>query len=167
MRIEEKVGALLTARGLTLATAESCTGGLMADCLTNVAGSSAYYLGGWVAYAYRAKEILLDVRHETLLSHGAVSVETAREMARGARERLGADLALSITGIAGPGGGMPNKPVGLVYVALSAPGVDLWRRHLFEGDRLANKQQSVNASLRLLRDYLLDPTAAGHGSGSE
>ena len=167
MRIEKEVGALLTAQGLTLATAESCTGGLLANCLTNVAGSSAHYLGGWVAYAYRAKEMLLDVRHETLLAYGAVSKETAQEMARGARERLASDVALAITGIAGPEGGMPDKPVGLVYVALSTPKVELCQRHIFEGDRLANKQQSVNASLQLLRDHLLEPGGAGHSSEAE
>jgi PncC family amidohydrolase len=166
MRVEEEVGALLSSRGLTLATAESCTGGLLANCLTNVAGSSAYFLGGWVAYAYRAKEVLLDVQHETLLAYGAVSKETAQEMARGARERLGSDVALSITGIAGPGGGMPNKPVGLVYVALSTPEGEECRRYVFEGDRMANKQQSVDASLQMLRDHLLGLGGTVHRSGA-
>jgi PncC family amidohydrolase len=156
MAIEERVGALLADRGLTLVTAESCTGGLLAHRITNVSGSSAYYLGGVVAYADQVKEEALGVRRETLLVHGAVSEQTAREMASGARQRIGADVAVSITGIAGPTGGMPEKPVGLVYVALSAPDVEICRRHIWQGDRLANKQQSTEAALGLLLDYLQD-----------
>ena len=154
MSLENEVGRLLAERGLTLATAESCTGGLVAHRITNVPGSSEYYLGGFVAYAYEAKEMFLGVRHETLVAHGAVSVETAREMAKGVRERLGADLGLSVTGIAGPGGGTPEKPVGLVYVALSAPGVDLCQRYVWQGDRAANKAQSVDAALQLVASHL-------------
>lgn len=156
MAIEEKVGALLADRGLTLVTAESCTGGLLAHRITNVSGSSAYYLGGVVAYADRVKEEALGVRRETLLVHGAVSEETAREMASGARQRIGANVAVSITGIAGPTGGMPEKPVGLVYVALSAPDVEICRRHIWQGDRLMNKQQSAEAALQLLLAYVQD-----------
>ena len=154
MQIEKQVGALLVEQGLSLVTAESCTGGLMAHCITNVSGSSAYYLGGFVAYAYEAKEILLGVAHETLVTHGAVSVETAQEMARGVRQRLDADVGISITGIAGPTGGMPEKPVGLTYVALSAEDAGLCERHVWQGDRLANKEQSVEAAFRLLLTYL-------------
>ena len=154
MSLENEVGRLLAERGLTLATAESCTGGLVAHRITNVPGSSEYYLGGFVAYAYEAKEVFLGVRHETLVAHGAVSVETAREMAKGVRERLGADLGLSVTGIAGPGGGTPEKPVGLVYVALSAPGVDLCQRYVWQGDRAANEAQSVDAALQLVASHL-------------
>ena len=156
MTIEKRGGALLANRGLTLVTAESCTGGLLAHHITNVSGSSAYYLGGIVAYANKVKEESLGVRHETLLVHGAVSEEAAREMASGARQRMGADVALSITGIAGPTGGTPEKPVGLVYVALSAPDVETCRRHVWQGDRLANKQQSAEAALELLLAYLHD-----------
>lgn len=156
MAIEERVGALLADRGLTLVTAESCTGGLLAHRITNVSGSSAYYLGGVVAYADQVKEESLGVRRETLLVHGAVSEETAREMASGVRQRIGADVAVSITGIAGPTGGTPEKPVGLAYVALSAPDVEICRRHIWQGDRLANKQQSAQAALQLLLDYLQD-----------
>jgi PncC family amidohydrolase len=156
MAIEERVGALLANRGLTLATAESCTGGLLAHRITNVSGSSAYYLGGVVAYADQVKEQSLGVRRETLLVHGAVSEETAREMASGARQRIGADVAVSITGIAGPTGGTPEKPVGLVYVALSAPDVEICRRHIWQGDRLTNKQQSAEAALQLLLAHLQD-----------
>jgi PncC family amidohydrolase len=152
--VEEAVGALLCEQGLSLVTAESCTGGLMAHRITNVSGSSAYYLGGFVAYAYEAKEELLGVKHETLLAHGAVSEETALEMARGVRQRLGADVGISITGIAGPTGGMPEKPVGLTYVALSAEDAGLCERHVWQGNRLANKEQSVEAAFRLLLTYL-------------
>jgi PncC family amidohydrolase len=154
MKIEAQVGTLLIEQDLSLVTAESCTGGLMAHRITNVSGSSAYYLGGFVAYAYEAKEILLGVEHETLVTHGAVSVETAQEMARGVRQRLGADVGISITGIAGPAGGMPEKPVGLTYIALSAEDAELCERHVWQGDRLANKEQSVEAALRLLLTYL-------------
>lgn len=154
MAIEVEVGALLREHGLTLATAESCTGGLVAHRITCVPGSSSYYLGGFVTYANQAKEALVGVRHETLIAHGAVSEETALEMARGARERLGADLGIATTGIAGPTGGSPEKPVGLVYVALSAADVERCERHIWQGDRMANKQQSAEAALRLVRSYV-------------
>lgn len=114
------VGALLRARSATLALAESCTGGLIGALLTDTAGSSDYFLGGVISYANTAKRALLGVRAETLETHGAVSEPTAIEMAAGARDRLGADFAISVTGIAGPGGGSFEKPVGLVYVGLAA-----------------------------------------------
>jgi PncC family amidohydrolase len=158
---EEEIGALLVTRGLTLVTAESCTGGLVAHRITDVPGSSAYFLGGFVAYANEAKEEILGVRHETLLAHGAVSEETALEMARGARQRLGADLGISTTGIAGPAGGTPDKPVGLVYVALSASRVELCQRYVWQGDRLSNKEQSAEAALQLLRSYLQSEAFGG------
>jgi PncC family amidohydrolase len=154
MSIEVEVGALLLEGNLTLACAESCTGGLVAHRITNVPGSSAYFLGGIVAYANEAKEALLGVRHETWLEHGAVSEETAREMARGARRVLGADVAVSTTGIAGPSGGTPNKPVGLVYIALSAADTERCERHVWRGDRSGNKEKSAQAALRLLLAYL-------------
>ena len=154
MTLEKDIGALLIAQGLSLVTAESCTGGLVAHRITNAPGSSAYFLGGFVTYTNEAKEELLGVRHETLVSHGAVSEQTASEMANGARQRMGADLAISTTGIAGPTGGTPLKPVGLVYIALSAPDLELCRRHIWKGDRLDNKEQSAEASLKLILSYL-------------
>ncbi len=126
----------------------------MGHRLTEVPGSSAYLRGVIVAYAYETKERLLGVRHSTLYDHGAVSAETALEMARGARRTLGADVGLSVTGIAGPGGGMPGKPVGLVYVALSARDDERCEQHVWEGDRSGNKALSAQAALLLLCSYL-------------
>jgi len=152
--LEIKIGEWLTAKKLTLALAESCTGGLVGHRLTEVPGSSAYFLGGIVAYAYDAKERLLGVKHDTLYRHGAVSAKTALEMARGARHALGTDLGLSVTGIAGPTGGTPDKPVGLTYIALSARDDERCERHVWEGDRSENKVLSAEAALNLLLRYL-------------
>jgi len=148
--VEVQAGELLSRIGLTLAVAESCTGGLLGHRITNVAGASAYFLGGIVAYAYEAKERLLEVRHATLYEHGAVSEETAIEMARGARRLLRSDIGLSVTGIAGPGGGMPGKPVGLTWVALSTHDGDWAERHVWDGDREQNKAKSAEAALQFL-----------------
>jgi PncC family amidohydrolase len=126
----------------------------VAHHLTSVPGSSAYYLGGVVAYANQVKESFLGVQHETLLAHGAVSEQVAREMARGARSRTGADLALATTGIAGPTGGTPEKPVGLVYVALAAADEERCRRDVWPGDRLENMERSAETALALMLDYL-------------
>lgn len=152
--LPEMVGSLLRERRLTLATAESCTGGLLGDQITSVPGSSDYYIGGVVAYAYQAKTALLGISQEFLLAHGAVSSETAVAMARGIRERLGTDIAVAVTGILGPGGGMPNKPVGLVYIGLATPEGDSFKRFNWDGDRASNKRSSVSAALELLRSYL-------------
>lgn len=161
MTLEEQIGVLLSTQGLTLATAESCTGGLLGHRLTNVSGSSAYYLGGVIAYANEAKEAMLGVRHETLMAHGAVSAETAQEMAQGVRQRLGADIAVAVTGIAGPTGGTADKPVGLVYIALSASGVERCEPHRWQGNRFENKAQSAEAALRLLLHYLQERDKSG------
>jgi PncC family amidohydrolase len=168
--VEQEVGALLLVKGLTLSTAESCTGGLLAHRITNVPGSSAYYLGGLVAYANEAKEALLGVRHETLVTYGAVSAATAREMALGARQRLGADLGLSITGIAGPTGGTPEKPVGSTFIALSTPEGEGCEYHNWGNcgavdERLDNKERSAEAALRLLLSYLQEPAGSREGRG--
>ncbi len=153
--LEAEIGELLRARGLTLAVAESCTGGLLGHLITNVPGSSDYFLGGVVTYSDRAKEKLLGVRRESLAEQGAVSEQVAREMARGARALFGADVALAITGIAGPGGATPGKPVGLVYIALAAADHEACERRLWEGgDRLRNKLHSARRALELLREYL-------------
>jgi PncC family amidohydrolase len=152
--LEARVGALLLRRGLTLAVAESATGGLVLHRLTNVSGSSAYVLGGVVAYANEAKEGLLAVRRETLVAHGAVSAETAIEMARGVRRALTADIGLSTTGIAGPTGATPNKPVGLVHIALAASDREAAIHLVADGDRLHNKECFAQAALELLLSYL-------------
>ncbi|HNT25288.1 MAG TPA: CinA family protein [Anaerolineales bacterium] len=159
--LEVLVGDLLRQHGLRLAVAESCTGGLIGHRLTNVAGCSTYYMGSITAYAYEAKVRLLNVRWETLEKHGAVSGETVMEMARGVRHALAADIGLSVSGIAGPSGGTPEKPVGLVWVGLSSPEDDFAEQYLWEGDRIQNKEHSAQAALQLLADYLADyPHAA-------
>ena len=152
--LESNLGRLMTDAGLTLAVAESCTGGLIGHRITNVAGSSDYFLGGVIAYAYDAKERILGVAHDVLYDYGAVSEEVALEMARGARRLLGADIAVAVTGIAGPGGGMPGKPVGLVYIALSARDEARCERFVWAGDRETNKNLSADAALRLVIRYL-------------
>ena len=141
-------------RGLTVATAESCTGGLVAHAITEIAGSSSYYRGGFVTYADDVKRDQLGVGQELLAAHGAVSAQVARAMAEGARARLGADLAVAVTGIAGPGGGSAEKPVGLTYVGVADDaGVDV-RRHQWTGDRTTNKRDSALAALDLLLERL-------------
>lgn len=152
--LAKRVGELLRARQLTLATAESCTGGLVGHRLTDVPGSSDYYVGGVISYANRVKQQLLGVQPETLVHHGAVSQACALEMARGVRHLLQADIGLSVTGIAGPTGGTPEKPVGLVYIALAATDQELCRRFVWDGDRAENKARSAQAALELLAAYL-------------
>ena len=152
--LEVAIGQALTARRLTLVVAESCTGGLISHRLTNVPGSSTYFLGGVIAYAYDAKEHVLGVHHLTLYEHGAVSEPTAREMALGVRRELAADVGLAVTGIAGPGGGLPGKPVGLTWVALSARDFERAEHYVWQGDRIANKEQSAEAALKLVQEYL-------------
>jgi nicotinamide-nucleotide amidase len=150
VELAERVVAGGTARGLTMATAESCTGGLIAHLLTEVPGSSACLLGGIIAYADAVKREQLGVPAEVLASHGAVSAQTAVAMADGVRERLGTDLGVSVTGIAGPDGGTAAKPVGLVYVAVAGLDGTEVERHLWPGDRSANKRDSARAALELL-----------------
>jgi len=152
--LEVIVGQRLRERGLTLSMAESCTGGLVSHRVTNVPGSSDYYLGSVVAYDPAVKEAQLGVQRGTLEQHGAVSRETALEMAHGVRRLIDADLGLSVTGIAGPTGGTAEKPVGLVYVGLSAVEGEWVERHVWRGDRLANKAASAEAALDLLFRYL-------------
>jgi len=152
--LEIMVGRLLLTRHLTLATAESCTGGLIGHRLTNVPGSSDYFSGGIIAYANEVKERVLGVSQQTLETHGAVSAETALEMARGARRLLNTTVAISVTGIAGPGGGTLDKPVGLVYIALAAPDFERVERFVWNQDREGNKWESSEAALRLVLEYL-------------
>ncbi|HUV91305.1 MAG TPA: CinA family protein [Anaerolineae bacterium] len=148
------IGRLLKQGGMKLAVAESCTGGLIGHRITAVPGASAYYQGSITAYANEAKELILHVRHDTLSQHGAVSEQVAREMAQGVRQALRADVGLSVTGITGPDGGSPDKPVGLVHVALAAPDGEWAERYVWSGDRWENKEYSAEAALDLLRRYL-------------
>lgn len=150
-RIEARVGAALLEKGWTVSAAESCTGGLVMHRLTNIAGSSAYVQGGVVVYSYESKEALLGVKSETLLTHGAVSEETATEMVQGVLRVFNTDVAVSITGIAGPGGGMPGKPVGLTYLAVATRSGWLHvENHVWPGDREAVKQSSADCALALI-----------------
>ena len=152
--LEEILLETMRARGLKLAAAESCTGGLISDRITNISGSSEYFPGGIVAYSNEAKASLLGVSWDTLNKFGAVSPETATEMARGVRERFSSTLGLSVTGIAGPGGGMPGKPIGLTYIGLATQDRVIVEKYIWQGDRIANKEQSAEAALDLLYRYL-------------
>jgi PncC family amidohydrolase len=155
-----RVGLQCGAAGITIGTVESCTGGLVAHLLTEIAGSSAYFRGGFVTYANEIKVALVGVPTSILEAHGAVSAQTAVAMAEGARQRLGVDVALAVTGIAGPSGGSPAKPVGLTYVAVAdAEGHDV-RRYLWTGDRHDNKRTSAAAALELLAERTAPPAPA-------
>ena len=158
--LEVQIGELLIQKGLKLILAESCTGGLISHRITNVAGSSEYFLGSLVSYSYETKEEWLGVRHSTISIYGAVSRETVLEMARGARNSLKKHfpiegvIGLSVSGIAGPGGGTPDKPVGMVWIGLSAEGSeDAWQ-FLWKGTREENKAQSAQKALEILGEYL-------------
>jgi nicotinamide-nucleotide amidase len=155
--LAHRIGALLSARGMLCATAESCTGGLVGHLITEVAGSSAYFAGGAVVYSYAAKVRVLGVGQSTLEHDGAVSYAVARQMAQGALRLYGVGVAIAITGIAGPGGGLPDKPVGTVHVHLSAAdGYERGERYHWTSDRSGNKLHSAVAALQILHDYLND-----------
>ena len=148
--LEVQVGNSLREKNKTVALAESCTGGLVGHLLTQVPGSSDYLVGGIIAYSDKVKEEILGVRDETLKQHGAVSVETAIEMAQGARKMFQTDYAVSVTGIAGPASDLSNKPVGLTWLAVCNDN-DVWTEsHNWEGNRSEIKQQSAEAALDLL-----------------
>ncbi len=152
--LENILHGYLQSGSFKVATAESCTGGLVSDRITNVSGSSAYFPGGVVAYSYEAKASLLGVSWGTLNTLGAVSEETVLEMARGARKIFEADIAVSISGIAGPGGDTPEKPVGTTWIGLSTFKGE-WARHfLWDGDREENKHYSSEAALQFIIDFL-------------
>jgi nicotinamide-nucleotide amidase len=149
--LEEVVGQSLKIRGYTLATAESCTGGLLAGRITDVPGSSEYFLEGVVSYSNEAKIDLLGVRKKLIETHGAVSDQVAGAMAAGIRKRAGSTLGIGVTGVAGPGGGSAEKPVGLVYIALADGSQTTTRRFIFPGDRQFIRMLSVNAALDMVR----------------
>jgi PncC family amidohydrolase len=161
--LAERLQDLCIGRSLTVSLAESCTGGLVATTITEVAGSSGYFLGGVVSYADSAKTQLLGVPEAMLAAHGAVSAQVARAMAAGALARFGSSLAASITGVAGPDGGTAQKPVGLTYVGLAGPdGVDV-RRFVFAGDRTANREAAAGAAL----EWLIERAAAAAPAAAE
>ena len=160
-RIEDEIAKLLReyqarmGKLLTLGTAESATGGRIADKITNIPGSSDYYKGSIVAYSNEVKINLLGVKNTTIKNYGAVSPQTAIEMAESGRKLLDVDICISVTGIAGPSGATPKKPAGLFYLGLSATNASLNREHRFPGDREGNKRDATDEALNILREYLL------------
>lgn len=152
--LESTIAKLLIRRKMTLAVAESCTGGLVSNRLTDIAGSSKYFILGLVAYANRSKISLLGVSEKSIAKHGAVSMEVARQMAEGIRLLASTDIGIGITGIAGPTGGTRTKPVGTVYIALSQAGKDLVRKFRFKGSREEIKFHASQAALELICAYL-------------
>lgn len=153
---EYLIGDLLRDQNLKLAVAESCTGGLIGHLLTNVPGSSDYYVGGIVSYANEVKIHTLGVHQDTLEKHGAVSEETVLEMARGVRLTLHADIGLSVSGIAGPGGWTAEKPVGTVWIGLVAEDTEQARHHILDGDRIEIKEQAARQALKIVIEYLIE-----------
>jgi nicotinamide-nucleotide amidase len=156
--LEEVIVKLLAQRNQTLAVAESCTGGLLANRVTNVPGASGVFLAGYVCYANQAKIGMLNIDPQLIEKHGAVSEQVARALAEQTRARSGSDYALATTGIAGPGGGSPEKPVGTVYIALAATGETVAKRFFFPTDRETFKEVATQAALELLRRRLIAPT---------
>ena len=152
--IETRIGKRLFEQKLTLGLAESCTGGLIGHRLTNVPGSSEYFMGGIISYAYQAKVNLLGVKWETLQKYGAVSSQTVLEMAQGARRAFNSDIGLSVSCIAGPGGATADKPVGTSWCGLSMPEGDWSYRFQLEGDRESVKAQLAQLALERLGEYL-------------
>jgi nicotinamide-nucleotide amidase len=154
MSLEQEVGALLQQKGLTLGIVESASGGLISHRITNVPGSSDYYKGSVTAYSNEVKIKVVGVKEDTINQYGAVSSEVAEEMAQGGRKILGADIGLADTGIAGPSGAAPEKPVGLFYIGLSHRERTYSRKHNFQGEREQNKQSAAEAALGWLKEYL-------------
>ena len=153
--LEQELGDLLRQKGLTLGVVESATGGLISHLLTNVSGSSDYYQGSVTSYSNEVKMKVVGVREDTIKRYGAVSPQVAEEMAEGGRKMLGVNICLANTGIAGPTGATPEKPVGLFYLGLSHQGGTFSRKHIFQGSREQNKRSAAEAALRWLKDYLL------------
>ena len=153
--LEESIAKLLIANRLTVTTAESCTGGLLAGRLVNVSGVSEVFKEGYITYSNEAKEKLLGVAKETLAQFGAVSPQTAEEMARGCAAAAGADIGIGITGVAGPDGGTEEKPVGLVYIGCQVCGKSAVKEYHFKGNRNKIREASVSAALSLMRECIL------------
>ncbi len=156
--LSSQVGEMLTQKGLTIAIAESCTGGLISHLITEISGSSNYFIGSVVAYSNQIKESILGVQPNTLAQFGAVSSQTAQEMAKGVREKFNADIGLSTTGIAGPTGGTPTKPVGLVWIGFSTAEKTWALDSRFTDGRHQVIKKAARKALRLLLDYLMDGT---------
>lgn len=156
MKLEEEVVALLKEKDMTLTTAESCTGGMLAGRIVSVAGVSAVFQEGYITYANESKEKILGVKHETLMRYSAVSEETAYEMVKGAKEAANAEAALAVTGLAGPDGGTKEKPVGLVYIGCALGETINVQKFLFDGDRLEIRAQATEAALEMLRAALVN-----------
>jgi len=152
--LEQKIGDLLRKKGLTLGAVESATGGLISHRITNVPGSSDYYKGSVTAYSNETKIKVVGIKEETIKKYGSVSFQVAEEMAEGGRKLLVVDICLADTGIAGPSGATPGKPVGLFYLGLSHQGGTYSRKHHFKGDREQNKKSAAEAALRWLKEYL-------------
>jgi PncC family amidohydrolase len=155
MSLEEEVGKLLRQKGLTLGVVESASGGLVSHRITNIAGSSDYYKGSVTSYSNEVKIKVVGVKEATINRYGVVSAEVAEEMAQGGRKILAVDICLSDTGIAGPTGATPGKPVGLFFIGLSHKGGTFSRKHNFHGNREQNKQNTAEAALGWLKEYLL------------
>ncbi len=153
--LAQEIGSMLRQRGLTLGVVESATGGLISHLITNVAGSSDYYKGSVTSYSNEVKITVVGVKEATIKKYGAVSHQVAEEMAKGGRKLLAVDICIADTGIAGPTGATPGKPVGLFYIGLSHQGGTFSRRHVFRGTREQNKQRAAKAALGWLKEYLL------------
>ena len=153
--LEQEVGKLLIEKGLTLGVVESATGGLISHFITNIPGSSNYYKGAITAYSNEAKIKIVGVKEDTINKYGAVSHQVAEEMARGGRKILTADICLADTGIAGPSGATPGKPMGLFYIGLSHQAGTCSQKHHFQGNRGQNKHRAAGAALGWLKEYLI------------
>ena len=153
-KLLQEVAEVLKQQGLTVATAESCTGGLLSHTLTNISGSSEYFKLGIISYSNQSKTDLLGVQEQTLINYGAVSEQTAKAMAVGVKNRSNVDIGVSTTGIAGPSGGTKDKPIGLVYIAIATPTTIEVKQYRFSGSRLEHKEHTVNAALELMLQYL-------------
>jgi nicotinamide-nucleotide amidase len=153
--LEQEIGELLREKKLTLGAVESATGGLISHLITNIPGSSDYYLGSITSYSNEIKMKLAGVKSTTLEKYGAVSAQVAEEMAQGGRKALGVDVCIADTGIAGPGGETPDKPVGLFYLGISHKGGTFARKHIFTGSREENKQAAAVTALKWVKEYLL------------
>jgi len=154
--LEEDIGNLLRRKGLTLGAVESATGGLISHLITNIPGSSDYYQGSITSYSNEAKIKLVGVKANTIKQYGAVSHQVAGEMAQGGRRALVVDICISDTGVAGPGGATPAKPVGLFYLGLSHQAGTYSQKHLFHEDREQNKRDAAEAALTWLKEYLVN-----------